>query len=420
MRLLSSRVTFLAVLAVSSGVHLFSQTTPVFKFSAPLEVLLQPTTTPVHVQFVASGDVNGDHNTDLLTNVGFTPELLLGNGKGGFTEKLITNGPNPNIDINSLLIDVNGDGFADYISTYGGGYDEQNGCQETPGSLNVFLGDGRGNFLTGNTYSINPSTNISIAVGDFNHDGNPDLALVSYSTDDCAPAPAQSNLVILLGNGRGGFTSSYNATVGSSATSLVIGEFSGNGLLDLAYTAVSFRTNLPEIDTLDGNGDGTFRAGPTYVTDTSRVGLIAAGNLNGDRRTDLVVNLGAKSAAGAQPKIASLLAKVTEGFYWQSALYSQDLFPNQLYLNYQLIDLNGDGKLDLLLPFVSATGQWATRLSAGEGTGTFQTPQTILSQATYGDPVAVALTRGGLPDILLFPTHASDTPTIEVLLNESK
>ena len=416
----SLRVLLLALFAISTGARLFSQITPTFKFSAPHVVSLQSTATLVHVQLLASGNVTGNGNTDLLTNIGFTPELLLGDGKGRFTEKLVTNGPNPNLDINSLLVDVNGNGIADYISTYGGGYDDQGGCQETPGSLNVFLGDGKGNFVTGNTYPTDPSTNISIDVGDFNHDGRPDLALLSYSTDDCAPAPAQSDLVIFMGDGKGGFTSPYNVIVGGSASSLVTGDFSGDGHLDLAYTAISFGTNLLEIDTLDGNGDGAFRTGPTYVTDTIRVGNIAAGDLNGDKRVDLVVNLGAKSAEGAQPKIASLLAKVTGGFYWQSALYSQQIFPNEAYPNYQLVDLNGDGKLDLLMPFVSLTSQWTTRLSAREGTGTFQPPQTVISQTSYGYPIALPLKSGRLPDIILFPTIANKSPTIEVLLNESK
>jgi hypothetical protein len=421
MRMKPLRVSLLALLVISPGASLFCQTSPAFKFSAPLEVSLQTTSTPVHVQYLASGDVNGDGNTDLLMNIGFKPELLLGNGKGGFTEKLVTNGPLPGIDINSLLIDVNGDGFADYISTSGGGYDDQGGCQATPGSLNVFLGDGKGSFTTGKTYPLSPSTNIAISVGDFNHDGKPDLALVSYSTDDCAPAPAQSDLVIFLSDGKGGFTSPYSIVIDSTASSLVTGDFSGDGYLDLAYTANPFNPPGPEIETLDGNGDGTFRSGPKYAPGTVRVGQIADGDLNGDKRADLVVNLGASSTAGAQPKIATLLAKVAGGFYWQSALYTQQLFPNQSYSNYQLLDLNGDGKLDLLVPFVSLNNQWTTWASAGEGTGTFQTPRiAIISQTNYGYPIAMALTSKGLPDIILFPTSANQTPKIEVLLNQSK
>jgi hypothetical protein len=95
--------------------------------------------------------------------------------------------------------------------------------------------------------------------------------------------------------------------------------------------------------------------------------------------------------------------------------YNQHLFPN-----FQLLDLNGDGKLDLLLPFVSSTSLLTTKASAGDGTGTFQTPQTLISQANYNKPIAVPLTTTGLPAIILFPAVSSKTPSIEVLLNESK
>ena len=81
---------------------------------------------PVHVQYLASGDVNGDGNTDLLTNIGFNPRLLFGDGKGGFSLQPVSN-VLPPLGVSDLLLDVNGDGFADYINISGGGFDDKGG-----------------------------------------------------------------------------------------------------------------------------------------------------------------------------------------------------------------------------------------------------------------------------------------------------
>jgi FG-GAP-like repeat/FG-GAP repeat len=399
----------LALVVLLPGACLLSQTTSTFKFSAPHVVPLKST----GVQYFASGDVNGDGNTDLLVNVSspvYGPELLLGDGKGGFTEKSV-NLPDPSSpdQLANLLLDVNGDGYADYISIFDGSFDHD--CNTYAyGSLNVSVGDGKGNFTAGYSSQYNPIFSSSVAVGDFNHDGKPDLAVLTNSNSECGDS--SNTIVIYLNNGHGGFTGVLAAditTLGNGAGNLIAGDFNGDGRLDLAYTIDSnTSTNgQPEIRTLDGNGDGSFRGGPSYVIQGGAY-EIAAGDLNGDKRADLVVSV---NGFTTQPKIVSLLAKVAGGFYWRSALSTS---PDQIP-RFQLLDLNGDGKLDLLNHFDSST-----RAYPGSGTGTFGHYQTLLSQTTYAGPIALPLKKNALPAIILFPAAASTPPSIEVLLNESK
>ena len=66
----------------------------------------------------------------------------------------------------------------------------------------------------------------SVAVGDFNGDGALDLAVANGFND----------VSVLLGNGDGSFQEARSFGVGNSPTSLAVGDFNGDGALDLAVT----------------------------------------------------------------------------------------------------------------------------------------------------------------------------------------
>ena len=63
----------------------------------------------------------------------------------------------------------------------------------------------------------------SVAVGDFNGDGKPDLAVANYG-----------NVSVLLGNGDGSFQAAQNFVAGSAPQSVAVGDFNGDGTPDLA------------------------------------------------------------------------------------------------------------------------------------------------------------------------------------------
>src|ERR1700687_238606 len=76
-------------------------------------------------------------------------------------------------------------------------------------------------------YAVAPNL-ASVAVGDFNGDGNMDLAISSAS----APVGA---VTVLLGNGDGTFRNALPYG-GGPATALAVGDLNGDGKPDLAMT----------------------------------------------------------------------------------------------------------------------------------------------------------------------------------------
>ena len=145
-------------------------------------------------------------------------------------------------------------------------------------SLTILLGNGDGTFSS-QTSAMAGDPN-SIAVGDFNGDGILDIAATNLYDD---------TVTILLGNGAGAFTQAPESPVNlakdgqaGELASVFVGDFNGDGKADLAIA-----TSGGYISVLQGNGDGTFELPPL----SEIVGNIAAtGDFNGDGRTDLAGN----------------------------------------------------------------------------------------------------------------------------------
>jgi hypothetical protein len=94
----------------------------------------------------------------------------------------------------------------------------------TSNNVSVLLGNGNGTFQTAASYATNTGA-IAVTVGDFNGDGNSDLAVANLTSN---------NVSVLLGVGDGTLHSAVNYAVGTAPISLVVGDFNGDGKADLA------------------------------------------------------------------------------------------------------------------------------------------------------------------------------------------
>ena len=158
----------------------------------------------------------------------------------------------------------------------------------TNAPISILLGNGNGTFKTVASYAVG-SDIASVAVGDFNGDSKPDLAVGTTNG---------SSVAILLGNGDGTFSGPSFVAVGGSGAfcyaGLAVGDFNGDGKLDVAATGVNVLIPSPDpfagfVAIMLGNGDGTFKAATDIPTGGDYPSSIAVADLNHDSKPDLVV-----------------------------------------------------------------------------------------------------------------------------------
>jgi hypothetical protein len=241
--------------------------------------------------FIATGDFNGDGVLDLAvsninqiseTDATGSIEIFLGKGDGSFTAtaKIVPTSI-PNLLSTLWVGDFNGDGLADLVLS---------------DPLTVFLSNGDGTF----TAAASPATSGSIAIGDFNGDGKLDL---------------MTGTAVLLGNGDG----TFKAISGPPAygNDVAVGDFDGDGIADLAINYPSGDCTVygdGNVAVLLGNGDGTFKgAGETgSVSYMACADSIVVGDFTGAGIADLAL-VGPTLTGSAQPTpISIVLPQITE------------------------------------------------------------------------------------------------------------
>ena len=235
---------------------------------------------------VVTGDFNGDGIPDLATADynGQTISILSGQGDGTFGAP--TSVPLPNHPSDLIAADFNRDGATDLAYFVSGSY-PSNG-------VFVLLGNGNGTFAAAQAVS-GVDFPASIAVGDLNRDGMVDLVVAGETVS--AQHTYSEAVWVFLGNGDGTFQPPYRWVWGwgtaGSASCRAIADFDRDGIPDVACTNHDFASIL------FGNGDGTFQPARQFATGQGDWGNLVVADFNGDGILDVA----------ATPSLSVLIGK---------------------------------------------------------------------------------------------------------------
>jgi hypothetical protein len=284
-------------------------------------------------------DLNNDGKLDLVTidRSDTAITTLLGNGDGTF--QFVAEYTFQHGAFSIATGDFNGDGNPDIVVG-------------TSNAVAVLLGNGNGTFQPEQDFPVPFSQGgYSIVTGDFNADGALDVAVVNGG---------QPNVFVLLGNGDGSLQNAVSYVAGTYVLGLTTGDFNRDGRLDIAVT------DTADLAVLLGNGDGTFQAPVHYTTPPSPFVVVTA-DVNGDGVLDLV--------AQCYPSPFTVLLGNGDGTFRAHVDHATQ--GGNLWLT--LADLNGDGILDVIVP--NSVGS-TTSTYLGNGNGTFQSQSIFPEQGS--------------------------------------
>jgi VCBS repeat protein/FG-GAP repeat protein len=247
--------------------------------------------------------------------------------------------------------DFNGDGVPDLVVANSAG----------PYELWLLLGNGDGTFQAARTFTSGGESPVSLAVGDFNGDGIQDLAVANMYADSVS---------VLLGNRDGIFRGPVSFGAGDSPRSVAVGDFDGDGIQDLAVanSGRDFPFLTPgSVSVLLGNGDGTFQAAQNHRLNRFPWS-VAVGDFNRDGKLDVAVVTFNSDSVGV------VLLGNGDGTF-QAERYFGTGIPGNFPASVAVGDFNGDGLADLAVAGPGAPPAYydgSVSVLLGNGDGTFQ------------------------------------------------
>jgi PASTA domain/FG-GAP-like repeat/FG-GAP repeat len=216
---------------------------------------------------VAIGDLTGDGNNEIVTANAdaSTISVLVNEGRGRtfVSRRDHVTGRSP---VSVEMGDVNGDGHLDVVTA---NFDAQ--------TASVLVNNGDGTFKSKVDYrtGLRPE---SVALADANGDRALDIATANRS----------DSISVLLNTGAGAFSAHVDYRAGSGPRSIAVGDLNGDRKPDIA--TANHNVQVDGVSVLLNAGEGTFRPKRDYRPEALACSCsIAIGDLNGDRRPELVV-----------------------------------------------------------------------------------------------------------------------------------
>ncbi len=261
---------------------------------------------------VAIGDLSGDGRADIVTaNVSSGDVTVLAQNNDGSFAASTAGSTGAGSHPDSVAIgDLNGDGRPDIAVANSGLH-----------TVTV-LTQGSGGSYTASTAGNTGSTPSSVVIGDLNGDGRPDLATANRYAN---------NVTVLTQNSGGTFTAQTAGSTGDQPLSVAIGDLNGDGRPDL----VTANNSSNHVTVLTQNNDGSFTASTAGSIGTGSAS-VAIGDLNGDGRLDI-------ATANITDNDVTVLTQTTDGSFTASAAGSTGSAP----VSVAIADLNGDGRPDI-------------------------------------------------------------------------
>ena len=247
--------------------------------------------------------------------------------------------------------DINGDGQPDLAV-----------ANENSHNVSVLIGQGNGTFGAATNFAAawNP---YSVAIGDFNGDSKLDLAVTNFGYNSVA---------VLLGQENGTFGAATNFPAGAGPYSVAIGDFNGDSKSDLAVA--NFGSH--NVSVLLGQGNGTFGTATSFAVGTGPRS-VAIGDFNGDSKSDLAV-------ANENSHNVSVLLGQGNGTFGAATNFAAGAGPWSVAIG----DFNGDSKSDLAVANSHVVSGNNVSILLGVGDGTFGAATNFAAGAT---PVSVAI-----------------------------
>jgi hypothetical protein len=304
---------------------------------------VEPIWTNIGYAALASGDINHDGFPDIVAASHFgSVQTLLSDGKGRFTEKIVRREDGY---VAAQLADLDGDGQLDLVLL---------GFQKA--GIEVYFGDGTGNWRLHRTLPEPlPGRTLpgrAVLIGDLNHDGHLDLVA----------AFNRWGLYLYQGDGRGGFRGGSvdflpTQAFGSLAVSIALGDVNHDGHPDLVLNGTVVgrdEPNGPDVYVGDGRGGWQASSSGLKTLKWAAAGM-ALGDLDQDGHVDLVA--GGRVAGGVKSGHGLFWFRGDGKGGWQlvreAGLPTQGLpVPHSV----TLADLDGDGLLEIIALHGGAEG----------------------------------------------------------------